>query len=125
MTLHGRVTSGLGHSSQGADSLWDSFQEVSGIQKLVRGTLNVRLESEFILPDSASLLPAADWDGPHDMLLLKCQLQGHDSVIIRTLPNNEGTGPISRAILEIASGVDFREDCGLSDGDDVIVTLDG
>ena len=123
MELRGRVRDGKGHCSRWPEHLTAHYQRISGLP-LIPGTLNVELEEAYCLPKTSHRLRASEWNGPHDVLLLGCRVDEHPGVIIRTEPNNQGSGPVPRTVLEIASDARLRVLLGLDSGDSVVVHVD-
>jgi CTP-dependent riboflavin kinase len=123
MNLIGSVEDGKGHCQQWSPQLIGHYRRLSGIE-IVPGTLNVKLERDYVLPPASLRLRSAEWNGPHDVLLFPCRIFDRDAVIIRTEPNNLGQGEVLPNILEIASATHFRSECNVQTNDRVVVEVD-
>jgi riboflavin kinase len=121
--LFGKVVSGLGEG-QGYISM-DGYR--SQIRKLLGfdpfpGTLNLRLESPFALPEDEAIVISGFISASRSYGSCKCypcKIGGRKCAIIR--PDRSAYPP---SLIEIIAPVHLRESMNLQDGDEVEVGLE-
>jgi len=118
LRLEGRVVSGLANFGQWIDRLSSFYEQKTGT-KLYPGTLNVELSSEYTLPADVIRLEADEYGGSVSVSIVPCRIFNHTAFLLRTDPNERGTGPHPRTIIEIATDVRLRDYYQLKDGDRV------
>lgn len=120
--LRGQVRSGLGDFGKWIARLQEHYQRKTGML-LYPGTLNVALESEWLVPAGAAMLQASEYAGTVSVWLVPCRFEGYPAWILRTERNQDGTGPHPRNLIEIATDIPLRKTYGLHDGDWVSISL--
>jgi len=116
MLLKGKVKTGLGEASFWIKKAEDTLEKKTGL-KLYHGTLNVELDSEYIMDKNLKVLNKEEYGGMQDVYMKECKLFGHKSYILRTEKNMSDLRDHPLNILEIVSDVCFREKYNLKDGD--------
>jgi len=86
------------------------------------GTLNIELEHEVIL-DEKDIIEPEEYGGNFKVFVCKCTVCDEESYIIRTEKNNKLGGDHPLNIVEVVSGVNFREKYRLKDDDEVFVDI--
>lgn len=126
MNLKGKVRSGKQHFSwvlQNIDGLLALYNKKSGLN-LFPGTLNLELEHKFSIPSKSIRIEAHEYNGTVSASFYPCELAGYKAIIIRTDKNESEEGDHSKFIVEIAAEVKLREALKLSDGDEVVFSID-
>ena len=121
MKHKGKVKSGLGEASMWMSMAKDIFKKKYGIDVFL-GTLNIELEHEIIL-DEKDIIQPEEYGGNFRLFICKCKVCNETGYIIRTEKNNKLGGDHPLNIVEIVSGVNFREKYRLKDDDEVWVEL--
>ena len=116
MLLKGKVKTGLGEASFWIKKAEDALEKKTNL-KLYHGTLNVELDSEYIMDKNLKVLNKEEYGGMQDVYMKECKLFGHKSYILRTEKNMSDLRDHPLNILEIVSDVCFREKYNLKDGD--------
>jgi riboflavin kinase, archaea type len=122
MILQGIVESGIGNFGTWIALLQDHYERKTGML-LFPGTLNIRLNQAFELPEDCCRLEAEDYDGTVSVNIVPCTVFGRNAVILRTDKNDSGEGDHPREIVEIATDIGLRATYGLRDGDVVSITV--
>ena len=118
LRLEGKVVSGLANFGQWIDRLSSFYERKTGM-KLYPGTLNVELPSEYSLPADVIRLEADEYGGRVSVSIVPCRIFNRRAFLLRTDPNEQGTGHHPRTIIEIATDVRLRDHYQLKDGDPV------
>ena len=118
-TLRGRVVTGAGDLHRWMQRYSDEYQAATGLH-LYPGSLNIRLDDPWVLPDDTLRLPAERVG--RSVHLVPCSFMGSDCFIFRT-DKAELAGGEEHLVLEVVSTVGLRTAHGLSDGDLVEVTV--
>ena len=121
MKHRGKVKSGLGEAAMWMGMAKDIFKKKYGIDVFL-GTLNIELEHEVIL-DEKDIIEPEEYGGNFKVFVCKCTVCDEESYIIRTEKNNELGGDHPLNIVEVVSGVNFREKYRLKDDDEVWVEI--
>ena len=87
------------------------------------GTLNIELPAPYSLPSNVIRLEANEYGGTVSVNIVPCKIFDHQAFVLRTDQNEQGTGPHSRIIIEIATDVRLRDAHQLKDGDWVDLEL--
>jgi len=116
------VVSGLGNFGHWIDRLSSLYEQKTGI-RLYPGTLNVKLPSEYFLPANVIRVEGDEYGGSVSVSIVPCRIFGRRAFLLRTDPNEHGTGHHSRDIIEIATDVQLRDHYQLNDGDWVEIEL--
>jgi riboflavin kinase len=122
LLLRGCVVSGMGNFSHWIEKLQDHYLRKTGM-RFYPGTLNVRLEEPYSLPERVIRLEASEYGGTVSVSMVPCLIrvaQGRDrrrAFLLRTDANEEGRGHHPRTIVEIACDVRLRDFFDLRDGD--------
>ena len=120
MTLEGFVTSGIGTAQLWVNKIEKVFENKTGI-KLFNGTLNVRLEKDYVIKPDWIITPK-EYGGTENVLVKKCEILGGIAYIVRAEKNQNGTGDHDLKTIEIVSKINFREKYELKDGEKVKIT---
>ncbi len=123
MLLRGRVASGMGNFSYWIEKLQDHYQRKTGMQ-FYPGTLNVRLEDVYSLPERVIRLEAGEYGGTVSVNMVPCRIGGRRAFLLRTDANEEGRGHHPKTIVEIACDVRLRDVFELEDGDEVEIEIE-
>ena len=118
--LKGKVVTGVGSFSFWIEKLHDHYRRKTGM-RLFPGTLNIRLEAPFDLPQERARLEAREYGGTVSVNIVPCTIFGRRAVILRT-DKADGESE-SRTIIEVACEVKLRDEHQLRDGDVVEVTV--
>jgi riboflavin kinase, archaea type len=121
--VRGKVESGTGDFAQWILQLNAHYERKTGL-KLFPGTLNVRLSEPYSIPKGCLRLEAREYGGSVNVNIVPCRLLGRRAFILRTDTNELGTGSHPRTVVEIASDVKLRDECSLSDGDEVSIEVE-
>lgn len=119
MKLHGRITSGLGTAKMWVGKIEKVFEEKTKV-KLFHGTLNIKLENEYIIEPDWIIKPE-EYGGTQNVLVKKCKTLGHNAYIVRAEKNQTGKGDHDLKILELVSDINFRKEYNLKDGTEVMI----
>lgn len=127
----GTVTSGYGMATPNLNPVMSLIESRMGLPRLVRGTLNVSLAEDYIVPADALILPH---EYPYNQLsrlgeTIKLQrglVSGYKAIIVRPDSHELGTGQFhGKAYLELMGQIQFRSALGLEDGSLVEVQVEG
>lgn len=119
MKLYGKITSGLGTAKMWVGKIESVFEEKTKI-KLFHGTLNIKLENDYII-DPDWIIKPEEYGGTQNVLVKKCKVLGHIAYAVRAEKNQIGKGDHDLKILEIVSDINFRKEYNLKDGTSVTV----
>jgi riboflavin kinase len=119
----GKVASGLGEGQRyiSLEGYSSQLRQKLGFDPFP-GTLNLRLESPFTLPDEEAILIKGFIRGGRSFGSCKCypcKVDGHKCAIIRP---DRSAYPLT--LIEIIAPVSLRESINLKDGDEVEVVLE-
>lgn len=123
MILKGKVKSGFREASFWMKKAEKAFYDKTGI-KMFHGTLNIELDSEYILKDNIKIIHKEEYGGVQEVYIQECKIFGNKSYIIRTERNMTKNGDHPLNLLEIISNVNFRKTYNLKDGDEVEIEID-
>ncbi len=115
MELRGNVTKGLGVAKKWVKKIDNIFKEKIGID-LFEGTLNIRLESEYVIEPDFIIKPE-QFGGSQNVLVKKCEVFGEVAYIVRAEKNQKGVGDHDLKIIEIVSNKNFRDTFKIKDND--------
>lgn len=121
MQLKGKVKSGYGNASFWVNKINDIFEKKYKM-KLFLGTLNVKLDKEYILDDKEKI-QANEYGGDFDVLIKKCSIGENKCYIVRTEKNNQKGGDHPLNIIEIVSDTSIRKRENLNDNDNIIINI--
>lgn len=119
--MQGKIKTGLGEGANWMKMAKSIFKKKYEIDVYL-GTLNVELEKEIYISENEKILPE-EYGGNLNVLVQKCEINGHIGYIVRTEKNNTKEGDHPLNIIEIVSDINFREKLRLKDGDKVEVKL--
>jgi len=122
MRLRGKVVSGVGSFGQWIGRLHGFYEQKTGM-RLYPGTLNLELPAEYSLPEKVIRLEAEEYGGAVSVSMVPCRVFGRKAFLLRTDPNEKGTGHHPRTIIELATDVRLRDAHQLKDGDWVDVEV--
>ncbi len=133
MLLRGSVVSGMGNFSYWIEKLQEHYLQKTGM-RFYPGTLNVRLDAPYSLPQRVIRLEASEYGGTVSVNMVPCviripspvvhgQVGGRQAFLLRTDANEEGRGHHPKTIVEIAADVRLRDYFGLKDGDLVEIEI--
>ena len=121
MELNGVVTSGLGVAKKWVSKIENTFEKKTKI-KLFHGTLNIRLEEDYIIKPDWTINPE-EYGGTQKVLIKKCKLLDTEAYIVRAEKNQTGQGDYDLKTVEIISDINFREKYNLQDGKTVTILI--
>jgi riboflavin kinase len=116
LRVRGKVVSGRGDFGYWIGRLSSYYERKTGM-RLYPGTLNVELRSEYSLPPDVIRLEAEEYGGRVSVSMVACRIFDRPAFLLRTDPNEQGTGHHPRNIIEIATDVRLRDRYQLQDGD--------
>lgn len=119
--LNGKVKSGLGEASFWVSKINEVFEKKYKI-KLFFGTLNVKLDKEYILNESEKI-NSYEYGGGYDVFIQKCKIFESDAYILRAEKNNQKGGDHPLDIIEIVTNINLREAYNLKDDDVVSIYI--
>ena len=122
MILRGKVKKGMNSFSYWMEKLHEYYTAKTGMN-LYPGTLNIELNSPFILPDNVIRLEKEEYGGTVSVSILPCEIFGRRAFILRTDKNASGEGDHPLTIIEVATDIRLRDEYGLVDGDIVEVSI--
>lgn len=121
MELKGKIKSGFGNASFWVDKINKVFEKKYQM-KLFLGTLNVKLDHEYVLGNEEKI-KASEYGGNFDVLIKKCEILEHTGYIVRTEKNNKIGGDHPLDIVEIVSDINIRETNDLKDDDTITLSI--
>ena len=110
------MISGRADFGRWIERLSDFYEQKTGM-RLYPGTLNLELASDYSVPADAMRLEAEEYGGTVSVSIVPCRIFGRRAFLLRTDPNEQGTGHHPRNIIEIATDVSLRDAYQLKDGD--------
>jgi riboflavin kinase len=121
--VKGKVASGLGEGQRyiSLEGYRSQFGQLLGFDPLP-GTLNLRLNAPFLLPEEGAILIKgfiSDDRSYGSCKCYPCKIDDHKCAIVRP---DRSAYPLS--LIEIIAPVNLRESMNLQDGDDVEVILE-
>lgn len=129
MLLRGEVVSGMGNFSYWIEKLQEHYLRKTGM-RFYPGTLNVRLDAPYSLPEQVIRLEASEYGGTVSVNMVSCLIraagesEGRQAFLLRTDANEEGRGHHPKTIVEIAADVRLRGFFALRDGDLVEIEIE-
>lgn len=121
MILRGKISSGLGTAKMWVGKIESTFEEETGI-KLFHGTLNIKLEKDYIIKSDWIIKPE-EYGGTQNVLVKKCEILGNTAYIVRAEKNQIGKGDHNLTIIEIVSDINFRDKYGLKDEENIVIKV--
>lgn len=121
--LRGCVVSGMGNFSYWIEKLREHYRRKTGMQ-FYPGTLNVRLEEPYSLPERVIRLEAREYGGTVSVNMVPCRIRGRHAFLLRTDANEAERGHHPKTIVEIACDARLRDVFDLKDGDVVEIELE-
>lgn len=121
MKLYGKITSGLGTAKMWVGKIESVFEEKTKI-KLFHGTLNIKLENDYII-DPDWIIKPEEYGGTQNVLVKKCKILDNIAYTVRAEKNQIGKGDHGLKVLEIVSDINFREKYNLKDGTEVTILV--
>lgn len=121
--LAGIVKGGFGVASRKLDPIMSLIEERTGLSSLVPGTFNLAISDPYIvIPDAQ--IEEKEYNGREFIKLQRCRIANVRAIIMRpnTHENGYAHGP---AHLELLSNVNLRAHLHVSDGDTVLVEVEG
>ncbi len=91
--------------------------------RLFHGTLNIKLDVEYSIPQNVLRLEKEEYGGDVSVSIVPCVVFGRRAFILRTDRIESGVGIHPKNIVEIVSDIKFRERYLLKDGDIVEVVV--
>lgn len=122
LILRGTVVSGIGNFSYWIEKLRDHYLAKTGMI-LFPGTLNIKLETPYRLPERPMRLEGHEYGGTVSVNLVPCSILGRPAFILRTDANEQGRGDHPRTIVEVATDIKLRDAFHLQDGDVVEIEV--
>jgi CTP-dependent riboflavin kinase len=125
MVLRGIVVSGHRNFSKHLRSiphLLEAYENKIGM-RLFHGTLNIKLDVEYSIPQNVLRLEKEEYGGDVSVSIVPCVVFGRRAFILRTDRIESGVGIHPKNIVEIVSDIKFRERYLLKDGDIVEVVV--
>lgn len=119
----------MGNFSYWIEKLQDHYLRKTGM-RFYPGTLNVRLEEPYSLPEQVIRLEASEYGGTVSVSMVRCLIRfahgrdGRHAFLLRTDANEEERGHHPKTIVEIACDVRLRDFFQLHDGDVVEIEID-
>jgi riboflavin kinase len=114
----------MGNFSYWIEKLQDHYQRKTGM-RFYPGTLNVRLEEPYSLPERVIRLEASEYGGTVSVSMVPCRMRGQRVLLLRTDANEEGRGHHPKTIVEIACDMRLRDLLfELQDGDAVEIEVE-
>ena len=129
MLLRGVVVSGMGNFSYWIEKLQEHYLRKTGM-RFYPGTLNVRLDAPYSLPERVIRLEASEYSGTVSVNMVPCVIRvpgqsvGRQAFLLRTDANEEERGHHPKTIVEIATDVRLRDLFALRDGDLVEIEVE-
>jgi CTP-dependent riboflavin kinase len=125
------VTTGYGMAARNLDPVMSLIEQRTGLQNLVRGTLNVTIPEEYIVRPDALVLPEEypfnKESGLHETIKFqRCLVAGYRGLIVRPDSHELGAGQFhGKSYLELMGQKNFREALALTDGNTIEVQVEG
>lgn len=113
---------GYGNASFWMKKAEKSLEKKIG-KKLFNGTLNIKLEQDYILTGNLNVLHKEEYGGTQEVYIKECLVLGHKSFIVRTEKNSTKNGDHPLSLIEIVSDVNFRKKYNLKDNDKIRVEI--
>ena len=124
----GIVKAGVGDFSKRMKSisgLSDLYYLKTGM-RFYPGTLNIKLDRDFSLPDNCLRIEGHEYKGPVSINILPCKINGIDAFLLRTDNNEKGLNESHpKSLLEIACNHKLRERLNILDDDEVDIEVYG
>lgn len=124
--LTGHVSSStFGVAAKNLTGVMHLIEARTGLAKLKPGTLNVRIQEEYIVIADATISPQ-EYGFQETIKLQRCLVSGLKAIIMR--PDTHETRPNwghGKAHLELMSPFHLRSALSLNDGDKVAVQVEG
>lgn len=114
--VRGKVVSGLANFGFWIERLSSFYEQKTGM-RLYPGTLNIELSEPYSMPPDVVRLEAHEYGGTVSVSIVPCRIFDRPAFLLRTDPNELGTGHHPRNIIEIATDIRLRDVYQLKDGD--------
>lgn len=121
MELEGCITSGIGTAKMWVGKIEKVFENKTGV-KLFHGTLNIKLEKDYIVKQDWVIKPE-EYGGTERVLVKSCKILDNKAYIVRAEKNQKGTGEHNLQIIEIVSNINFRKTYELTDGKKITIQI--
>ena len=127
-TLHGHIahtTTGFHVAAQNLKPVMHLIEARMGLKALVPGTLNIRIDQDYIVLPDASISPR-EYGFNETVKLQRCIISGRKAIIMR--PDSHETRPNcghGKDHLELMNPLYLRTELNLRDGDRVTVEVEG
>jgi riboflavin kinase, archaea type len=121
--LEGIVVSGIGNFAFWMEKLQDHYLRKTGM-RLFPGTLNIRLQAPYSMPQNVIRLEGQDYGGNVSVSIVPCSIFGRKAFILRTDANERGQGDHLKTIIEVATDIKLRDHFHLRDGDCITVEVE-
>lgn len=122
MVLNGKIASGLGVAKMWVGKIEKVFEEKTGL-KVFHGTLNIRLEEDYIVEPDFIIKPK-EYGGTQNVLVKKCKILDNEAYIVRAEKNQIGQGDHDLKVVEIISDINYREEYNLKDNQTISIEVD-
>lgn len=122
MTLEGKVTSGIGIAKMWVGKIEKVFNEKTKMD-LFHGTLNVRLNEDYILKPDFIIKPE-EFGGTEKVLVQQCKIFKEKAYIVRAEKNQKRQGDHDLQVIEIVSSINFREKYGITDDYEIKILIE-
>lgn len=133
--LRGKICRGTGAAADNLRGVMDLIESRMGLNKLQPGTLNVKIEEQYIVFPDATISPeeyGTPAGIPETIKLQRCLVLGlKEAIKLKAIimrpnthepPTNFGHGS---AHLELMSPFDLKSTLGLKEGDEISVEVEG
>ena len=121
MVLEGKVATGLGVAKKWVSKIDSIFEAETGM-KVFHGTLNIILESDYIVKPDWIIKPS-QYGGTQNVLVQKCKIMDTVAYIVRAEKNQLGKGDHDLKVIEIISDISFRKQYRLKDNDTISIQV--
>jgi hypothetical protein len=121
--LRGVLSSRYGVAAPNLKTIEPLLLARTGLPSMAPGTLNVQIQSEYIVKPDATIEPNEYFTGER-IKLQRCRVRGHRMIIMRP-ETHERPGGIGGNVLELVSPLPLRNTWGLRDGDYIEVEVEG
>ena len=121
MELEGSITSGIGTAKMWVGKIEKVFENKTGV-KLFHGTLNIKLEKDYIVKPDWIIKPE-EYGGTERVLVKSCKILDNEAYIVRAEKNQKGKGEHNLQIIEIVSNINFRKTYELTDEKKITIQI--
>ncbi len=121
MELEGSITRGIGTAKMWVGKIEKVFENKTGV-KLFHGTLNIKLEKDYIVKPDWIIKPE-EYGGTERVLVKSCKILDNEAYIVRAEKNQKGTGEHNLQIIEIVANINFRKTYELTDEKKITIQI--